>query len=282
VFGSPLDVSRRAQLAEERLRAQLSDFLPRGSPDGRVRRDEKDALGSPVLGCEALDQRVGVLGVTHLQRSQLPIMPYAVEHDDAARAAHRDEARELVRELPHVLELARVQKVVAVEEVEGWVGHLRDADGGALPASLEEEQRGRDADIERRHAPAERDRHLLVARLADERAQAPPFGAEHERHTRAEIRFPEPRPRLGDGAPQRRFIGSRGAALSYFGRTSFVLAWRRQCRPTRLRTVSLTVVFSTARLSEALMRGSVPVRPTLWARLTLRERLPDSSEISPR
>src|SRR5688500_9784806 len=42
---SPLHVSRRADLAEERLRAQLSDFLPGRPTDGRVRRDEKDALG---------------------------------------------------------------------------------------------------------------------------------------------------------------------------------------------------------------------------------------------
>ena len=37
----------------------------------------------------------------------------------------------------------------------------------------------------------------------------------------------------------------------------------RQCVPDFLRTVSVIVVFSVALLSEALMRGRAPVRPTL-------------------
>jgi hypothetical protein len=76
-----------------------------------------------VLGGQPLDQCVGVLGIAHLERSQVAILPHAVEDDDAARTAHGHEARELIGQLADVLEPARVQKVVAVEEVERRLGH---------------------------------------------------------------------------------------------------------------------------------------------------------------
>ena len=49
----------------------------------------------------------------------------------------------------------------------------------------------------------------------------------------------------------------------------------RQCVPDCLRTVSVIVVFAVALLSEALMRGRAPVRPTLYVRLKRLECLPD-------
>jgi len=49
----------------------------------------------------------------------LPVLPYAVEHDDATGAAHGHEARELVDELVAVGEPARVEEIRTVEQIEG-------------------------------------------------------------------------------------------------------------------------------------------------------------------
>ena len=57
-----------------------------------------------MLGREPLEQRVRVRGVAHLERAARRVLADAVEDDDAARAAHRDEARERVDELARVRE----------------------------------------------------------------------------------------------------------------------------------------------------------------------------------
>jgi len=51
--------------------------------------------------------------------TDLPVLPHAVEDHDAAGAAHRHEARELVDELVAVSEPARVEEIRAVEQIEG-------------------------------------------------------------------------------------------------------------------------------------------------------------------
>ena len=68
------------------------------------------SLGA-VLDRETLEQRVGVGGVAHLQRAALVVLADSVEDDDAARPAHRDEARERVDQLAHVGERAACRRL---------------------------------------------------------------------------------------------------------------------------------------------------------------------------
>src|SRR5439155_13726219 len=93
--------------------------LPGSSEPGRVRGDDADPLAIPVLDGRPLDQPVGVGLEANLERAVRGLVAGAVEDDDAARAAERDEAREPVDELAPLAEAPRVQQVVAVEEVEG-------------------------------------------------------------------------------------------------------------------------------------------------------------------
>ena len=67
---------------------------------------------------EPLEERVCVRGEPDRERAARDLVADAVEDDDAARAAQRDEAREHVDERTCVVEGTRVQEVVAVEEVE--------------------------------------------------------------------------------------------------------------------------------------------------------------------
>ena len=86
--------------------------------------DEADPLAAPVLRGEPFEQRVRVLGVAHLERSELLVAADAVEYHDAACPPHGDEAGKRVRELADVsVELAAVQDVVAVEQIESWLRH---------------------------------------------------------------------------------------------------------------------------------------------------------------
>ena len=77
----------------------------------------------PVLGGQPLEQRVGVRRVPDRERPDLDLLADAVEDDDPARPVHGDEAGELVGQLAHVGASARVEQVVAVEEVERGLGH---------------------------------------------------------------------------------------------------------------------------------------------------------------
>ena len=90
-----------------------------------VASDETSSTRSllAVLGGEPLEQRVGVRREAHLERAALGVVADAVEDDDAARALHRDEARERVDELARRPRTARVEQVVAVEEVERRLSH---------------------------------------------------------------------------------------------------------------------------------------------------------------
>ena len=103
-----------------------------------------------MLDREALEERVGVGGVAHLQRAARVVLPHTVEHDDPAGPAHRDEARERVHQLAHVGERSGVQQVVAVEQVDGR-GHR--ARHSARRRGLVQQHRRRDADVQRLDRP---------------------------------------------------------------------------------------------------------------------------------
>ena len=82
-----------------------------------------------VLRGEAFEQRVGVRGEPDLERPVRLVGTGAVEDEDAARALQRNEAGERVPQLAGVLVLARVEEVVAVEEVENRFGHPHKSKG---------------------------------------------------------------------------------------------------------------------------------------------------------
>ena len=71
-------------------------------------------------------------GVPHLQRADRAFLAGTVEHDHAPRSSTGDEARERVDEHVAILERARVQEVVAVEEIEGRLSHRESSAGAAL------------------------------------------------------------------------------------------------------------------------------------------------------
>ena len=118
------------------LDATLLTSCPDVPRTASVRGDEADPLPVPVPGGEPLEQRVGIRRVAHRERPDLMLLADAVEDDHAPRAVHRDEAGELVDELAHVGAPAGVQDVVAVEQVEGRLGH-RTATGFSLSSGLQ-------------------------------------------------------------------------------------------------------------------------------------------------
>src|SRR3990172_5618571 len=122
-------------VAHEVRRRDLLHLDSGGAAHGGVGGDEADALARPVLGRESLEQRVGVRRVAHGEPAELALLAGPVEADAPACAARRDEARERVGQLAHVREAARVQEVVAVEEVEGRIGHLPTPAAVLLPTS---------------------------------------------------------------------------------------------------------------------------------------------------
>jgi hypothetical protein len=123
------------EIPQEVLRRDPAGFLSGSSADLTIGRDHPDLLLATVLGCEALDERVRVLGEADGQVPVRRVLVDAVEDDHAACAAQRDEARQEVDQLIALPERARVQDVVAVEEIE----HLaKDARVEAERAYLDE------------------------------------------------------------------------------------------------------------------------------------------------
>ena len=116
-------MARRLELGQEAPRGDLQHLLPRHAAHRVVGGHDADLLGAAILGREALEEVVRMRGPPHLERSDSALDPGPVEDDDSARATPRDEAREEVDELVRVGPLARVQQVVAVEEVQGRIGH---------------------------------------------------------------------------------------------------------------------------------------------------------------
>src|SRR5262245_33977112 len=106
------------EIAQERPRRELAYLLARDAPDDGIRGDEADELRAAVLGGQALEHVVRVVGVADGQRTDVALLPSSVEHDHSPRALRGDVARERVHELPLVGERARMEEVVAVEQVE--------------------------------------------------------------------------------------------------------------------------------------------------------------------
>src|SRR6266540_956175 len=187
-----LAMTRRLEVAEERLRAQLAYLLARGPAYGRVRGDEADALQVAMLGREPLDQRVGVRRVAHRERPSLGVLSDAVEHHDAAGTLQRHEAGERVDELAGVREGAGVKQVVAVEEIQRRLGHRRTLLLRAPPLAprLVQENARRDAHVQRLDSAEEWDRDSFVARSTNERAQALSLRPENERDAAGQVGFP--------------------------------------------------------------------------------------------
>ncbi len=120
----PLSMSRRLEVDEEEPGRKRAYFLAGHPADGVVRRDDADELVDPVRGGEPLEQIVGMRGVAHGQRTDLTVLTRPVEDRDSARAPLRNEARENVDEILGAREAPRMEHVVAVEEIEGRVGHV--------------------------------------------------------------------------------------------------------------------------------------------------------------
>jgi hypothetical protein len=76
-----------------------------------------------VAGRQALEEVVRMCGPADLELAHVAVETAPVEDDDSPRSAGGDEAREHVDEVVRVAALARVEQVVAVEEVQGRFGH---------------------------------------------------------------------------------------------------------------------------------------------------------------
>jgi hypothetical protein len=123
------------EIPQEGLRRDPAGFLSGSSSNLTIGRDHPNLLLAAMLGGEALDECICVLGEADGQVTIRCVLADAVEDDDAMCAAQRDEARQAVDQLIALPERARVEDVVAVEEIE----HLaKDARVEAERAYLEE------------------------------------------------------------------------------------------------------------------------------------------------
>ena len=124
--GSPLfllAVNRRPEVCEKEPRRQLAHFLAGHPAHGVVGRDDAYELVTPILSGKPLQEIVRMSRIADGERPDLPLLAGSVEDRDPARAPLRDEAREGVDEILGARELARVEHVVSVEEVESRIGH---------------------------------------------------------------------------------------------------------------------------------------------------------------
>ena len=144
-----LDVAGLLEAGEERARRELAHLLPGGSAHCVIRRDHADELRRTVLRGEPFEQIVGVRREPHPERPDLALLPHAVEDDDAAHPAGGDEARECIDELLATAgEVARVEQVVAVEEVEGRLSNRVDESSYNLSlARLRQRRSGRASQV---------------------------------------------------------------------------------------------------------------------------------------
>jgi hypothetical protein len=123
------------EIPQEVLRRNPAGFLSGSSANLTIGGDHPDLLLPTVLGSKTLDECVRVLGEADGQVTIRCVLPDAVEDDHAMCAAQRDEARQTVDQLIALPERARVENVVAVEEID----HLaKDARVEAERAYLEE------------------------------------------------------------------------------------------------------------------------------------------------
>ena len=87
------------EISQERFRRQPAGFLSGGSANLAIGGDDPDLLLLAVLGREALDERVRLLGEADLQAPMGRVLTNAVEYDHTASAAQRYEAGEPVDQL---------------------------------------------------------------------------------------------------------------------------------------------------------------------------------------
>ena len=111
------------EIREERGRRCFAYLLTGRASNGRVRRDQAHDIATAVLGRKTLDQRVRMARVADGERPDIAFLAATVEHDHPASATRCDEARQLIDKGARILVAARVEEVVAVEEVEGRLGH---------------------------------------------------------------------------------------------------------------------------------------------------------------
>ena len=229
-----------AELREEACRAALAHLLPARTADRGIGRHEQHGLASRGARRRVARARVSAWAAKRTASApDLAIRARAVEDDDAARAAHGHEARELVDERVPVGIAARVEEVRPVEQVERDVGSTLDLESRssfALATGLEERHRRRDAHVERLDAGRERDRDGRRRRCAA-RADAPPCPRRRRRARRRRVRSSVPEracrrprpprtPRGGRSSPRR---GSgRGSGTTATGRCSTAPADERQ------------------------------------------------------
>ena len=136
-LGAPSRCRLRAlvEIPQEGLRRDPAGFLSGSSANLTIGGDHPDLLLPTVLGGEALDERVRLRGEANGQVPVRRVLADAVEDDHPPCAAHCDEARQAVDQLLALPERARVEDVVAVEEIE----HLaKDARVEAERAYLDE------------------------------------------------------------------------------------------------------------------------------------------------
>jgi hypothetical protein len=123
------------EIPQEVLRRHPAGFLSGGSADLTIGGDHPDLLLRTVLGGEALDECVRLRGEANGQVPAGGVLADTVEDDYPPCAAHCDEARQAVDQLLALPERARVEDVVAVEQIE----HLaKDARVEAERAYLDE------------------------------------------------------------------------------------------------------------------------------------------------
>jgi len=96
----------------------MADLLARSTPDRSIGGDDANPLAAAVLGGQPFEHVVRVRGVANFERAHPCCLPCPVEDDHAARTLQRYEAGEHVDQLALATEAARVEDVVAVEEVE--------------------------------------------------------------------------------------------------------------------------------------------------------------------
>ena len=122
---SSCPVSALIEIPQEVLRRDPAGFLSRGSADLTIGGDHPHLLLPAVLGGEALDERVRLLGEADGQVAVGRVLADAVEDDHAACTADCDEARQAVDQLIALPERACVEDVVPVEEIEHFAKDAR-------------------------------------------------------------------------------------------------------------------------------------------------------------
>ena len=203
----PLSMAAGSEVGEEEPGREGANFLAGHPPDRVVRRDDADELVARCCGGEPLEQVVRMRRVADRERTDLTLLPRAVEDRDPARAPLRDEARENVdespgpRSSPHGAGCSRRRGTGSGRPSSRQTAmpcvllsdKLNEDDVSrrvTLASRLVQEQSSCDADVQRADTAGERDRDDRVAGAAHERAHALAFGAQHKGDAAREVGTP--------------------------------------------------------------------------------------------